>query len=161
MKSFDSVYGKNRNNAINEQKAAIDKDHATIVAAVKKEFGINDFRTLSEAERDSYRSMINEMWNKEVGLTEKGVAFLNESKLPLTPESTDEQVVKFIKKSISPSVERILQDVILKKESKIVKETKAAIDSQIGKKYSNKLYRQQVGEILVAYVAKAVNSIKL
>jgi len=161
MKSFDSVYGKKRNIAINEHKTAVDRDHSTIVAAVKKEFGINDFRTLTEAERESYRSMINEMWNREEGLTEKGVAFLNESKDTLTDKSTDEQIARFIKKSINPVVDRVLQDIVLKKESKIVKDTKAAIDSQIGRKYSNKAYREEVGKLLIAFVGKAINSIKL
>ena len=40
MKSFNTVYNKERNNAINEHKSVIDNDHARLLAAIKKEYGI-------------------------------------------------------------------------------------------------------------------------
>ena len=41
MKSFESVYNTKRCDAINEQRLAADADKAKLVAAIKKEYGVD------------------------------------------------------------------------------------------------------------------------
>ena len=100
MKSFENVYNTSKNVALNEQQKVFAADKDKLLAAIKHEYGVKDFNSLSEAEKSSYKSMLNEMWNSSTGMTEKGIAFLNESKAVLTEQSTDEQIEKYFKKSI-------------------------------------------------------------
>ena len=98
MKSFSTAYHISRKENKAEKETLIEQEHIKIVAAMKHEFGINNFGTLTEAEKKSYRSMLNEMWTRENGLTEKGIKFLTESVAPLTKDSTPEQIEKQFKK---------------------------------------------------------------
>ena len=69
MKTFSSAYYISKKQSIAEKETLIEQEHNKIIAAMKKEFGINSFSTLNESEKKSYRSMLKEMWNREKGLT--------------------------------------------------------------------------------------------
>ena len=43
MKTFSSAYYTSRKESIAEKTALVEQEHAKIVAAMKKEFGINSF----------------------------------------------------------------------------------------------------------------------
>ena len=116
MKSFENVYNTSKNVAINEQQKAFAADKAKLIAAIKHEYAVKDFNSLSEAERASYKSMLNEMWNSSTGITDKGVAFLNESKAVLTEKSTYEQIEKFFKKEFKVCVEDFISNGVHGKE---------------------------------------------
>lgn len=161
MKSFDSVYGTARTMAINEHKETVLKEKGKIVAAIKKEFCVNDFSTLDESEKDSYRAMINEMWNEKEGITEKGREFLNESVAPLTEKSTDDQIKRYIKRQLAPIADKVISDLISGKEPLPVVDIKKQIDEQTGKKYPKGPYKQQVYTILAEFIGKALKAVKL
>ena len=94
MKSFNTAYNVSKNNVKEARAALIEQERAELVAAIKKEYGINSFSALNESERKSYRAMVLKMWSKENGMNEKGRQFLAEGVIVLTPEATAEQVIK-------------------------------------------------------------------
>ena len=160
MKSFNTIYNKERNNAINEHKSVVDNDRAKLLAAIKREYGINDFSSLSEAEKVSYRNIINEMWDRENGLNEKGITFVNEAMKPLTEVSDDAAIEKYIIRSLSPNVDRILQDLILDKQNKTLIQVKATVENDTHKKLSKKRYVEIIGKVLLPFLSKKVNALK-
>lgn len=107
MKSFSSAYENSREEVKSQRAAIINQEHAEIVNAMKKTFGINNFSALNESERESYREMLHKMWNKEEGLTPAGVSFINESKTPITKKSTPEQVKSILKSKFKAAMNTI------------------------------------------------------
>ena len=106
MKTFSSAYYISKKQSIAEKETLIEQEHNKIIAAMKKEFGINSFSTLNESEKKSYRSMLKEMWNREKGLTAKGIKFINEAAAPLTPDSTPEQIKKAFQREIKANINK-------------------------------------------------------
>lgn len=160
MKSFNTVYNKERNNAINEQKAVADNDHAKLLAAIKKEYGVYDFASLSESEKASFKNIINEMWDRNNGLNEKGIAFVNEAMKPLTEISDDASIEKYIIRSLTPNADRILQDLILDKQNKTLVQVKETVEKDTHKKLSKKRYVEIIGKVLLPFLSKKVNALK-
>ena len=160
MKSFNTVYNKERNIAINEQRSAADNDRAKLLVALKKEYGINDFSALSEEEKASFKNIINEMWDKTNGLNEKGMSFVNEAMKPLTEMSTDEMIDNYIIKSLKPNAHEIVKDLMLDKESRFLADVKVDVERDTKKKISKKCYVGLIGKVILPYLGKKVNSIK-
>jgi len=161
MKSYNSVYKDERKNAINEQKSAVDKDRAKLIAAIKKGYCVDDFSSLDESTRAKFRNIINEMWNKETGLTEKGLAFVNEAASVLTELSTEEDIHKYVTRSLKANKEEILQKVATEKECKVLSNIKRNVEADTKKKLSKKLYMKWIGEVIVPLLSKKVNGIVL
>ena len=160
MKSFENVYNTSKNVALNEQQKVFAADKAKLLAAIKHEYGVKDFNSLSEAEKSSYKSMLNEMWNSSTGMTEKGIAFLNESKALLTEQSTDEQIEKYFKKEFKACVENAVQDMASGKECGCCKEIKAKVEADTKKKLSNKVAKQWMYAVCCDYIGSKIKSIK-
>lgn len=161
MKSFENVYNRSKHNAINEQQKAIAADKAKLVAAIKHEYGVQDFATLvNEAEKESFKAMLAEMWDRESGLTSKGVAFLNESAAVLTEKSTDEQIEKFFKREIKANVDKIVETLVLGKECSFCGELKKKIETYTKKKVSTKTAKQWIFDVCCAFIGQKVKSIK-
>jgi energy-converting hydrogenase A subunit M len=160
MKSFENVYNTSKNVALNEQQKVFAADKAKLLASIKHEYGVKDFNSLSEAEKSSYKSMLNEMWNSSTGMTEKGVAFLNESKAVLTEQSTDEQIEKYFKKEFKACVENAVQAMALGKECGCCKEIKAKVEADTKKKLSNKVAKQWMYAVCCDYIGSKIKSIK-
>lgn len=160
MKSFENVYNTSKNVAINEQQKVFAADKAKLIAAIKHEYAVKDFNSLSEAERDSYKSMLNEMWNSSTGITEKGVAFLNESKAVLTEQSTDEQIEKFFKKEFKACAEDFISNAVQGKECGCCKEIKAKVEEYTKKKLSNKVAKQWMYAVCCNYIGSKIKSVK-
>jgi energy-converting hydrogenase A subunit M len=160
MKSFENVYNTSKNVALNEQQKVFAADKAKLLAAIKHEYGVKDFNTLSEAEKSSYKSMLNEMWNSSTGMTEKGIAFLNESKAVLTEQSTDEQIEKYFKKEFKACVENAVQAMASGKECGCCKEIKAKVEADTKKKLSNKVAKQWMYAVCCDYIGSKIKSIK-
>lgn len=160
MKSFENVYNTSKNVALNEQQKVFAADKAKLLAAIKHEYGVKDFNSLSEAEKSSYKSMLNEMWNSSTGMTEKGIAFLNESKAVLTEQSTDEQIEKYFKKEFKACVENAVQAMASGKECRCCKEIKAKVEADTKKKLSNKVAKQWMYAVCCDYIGSKIKSIK-
>ena len=160
MKSFENVYNTSKNVALNEQQKVFAADKAKLLAAIKHEYGVKDFNSLSEAEKSSYKSMLNEMWNSSTGMTEKGIAFLNESKAVLTEQSTDEQIEKYFKKEFKACVENAVQAMASGKECGCYKEIKAKVEADTKKKLSNKVAKQWMYAVCCDYIGSKIKSIK-
>ena len=160
MKSFENVYNTSKNVALNEQQKVFAADKAKLLAAIKHEYGVKDFNSLSEAEKSSYKSMLNEMWNSSTGMTEKGIAFLNESKSVLTEQSTDEQIEKYFKKEFKACVENAVQAMASGKECGCCKEIKTKVEADTKKKLSNKVAKQWMYAVCSDYISSKIKSIK-
>ena len=160
MKSFENVYNTSKNVAINEQQKAFAADKAKLIAAIKHEYAVKDFNSLNEAERASYKSMLNEMWNSSTGITDKGVAFLNESKAVLTEKSTDEQIEKFFKKEFKVCVEDFISNAVNGKECGCCKEIKSKVEEYTKKKLSNKVAKQWMYSVCCDYIGSKIKSVK-
>lgn len=161
MKSFSTAYHISRKENKAEKEILIEQEHIKIVAAMKHEFGINNFGTLTEAEKKSYRSMLNEMWTRENGLTEKGIKFLAESVAPLTKDSTPEQIEKQFKKEVKANIIALVATLNSATPSfEAASKAKKTIEDQIGHKISSKDCKTWMYEVMAKYLADKIRSYK-
>ena len=160
MKTFDRVLDKQKNIAVNEQVKAATADKARLIAAIKHEYGFADFNSLNESEKESYKAMINEMWNSSTGLNEKGVAFINESAAVLTDKSTDEQIEKFCKKEIKACADHIVNCMVIGKECKCLINLKKNVEEGTKKKISNKVLKQWIYDVIFPWIGAKIKSVK-
>lgn len=161
MKSFSTAYHISRKENKAEKETLIEQEHIKIVAAMKHEFGINNFGTLTEAEKKSYRSMLNEMWTRENGLTEKGIKFLTESVAPLTKDSTTEQIEKQFKKEVKANIIALVATLNSATPSfEAASKAKKTIEDQIGHKISSKDCKTWMYEVMAKYLADKIRSYK-
>ena len=161
MKTFSSAYYISKKQSIAEKETLIEQEHNKIIAAMKKEFGINSFSTLNESEKKSYRSMLKEMWNREKGLTAKGIKFINEAAAPLTSDSTPEQIKKAFQREIKANINNYLA-VLLGGNGNIsdAGKLKSKLESELKKKISTKECKQWIYEIDSKELAKKINAFK-
>ena len=160
MKSFDNVYNKSKKQIINEQQKSYASDKAKLIATIKHEYGVQDFNSVSESERESYKSMIDEMWNPNTGINEKGIKFINESAAVLTEKSTDEQIEKFFKKEIKANAEKIVKCLVGCGECNCPSEVKANIEASTKRKLSNKTAKNWMYSVITDFVGSKIKSVK-
>ena len=161
MKTFSSAYYTSRKETRAEKQALVEQEHSKIIAAMKKEFGINDFSSLNESEKASYRSMLNAMWDRENGLNEKGIKFLTEAAAPLTPESTPEQVKKAFQREVKANINNYLSAICGSGSCEHAAKTKTKLEGELKKKISTKECKQWIYEIVGKEIAKKINGFKL
>ena len=154
MKSYNSVYKKEREISLNEHKAAVTNDRARLIAAMKHEYGINDFASLNETEKAMYKTAISEMWSPETGLNEKGIAFINEAMKPLTSASTPEMIDKYIKKNLENHAEEIFKDLANNKNPECLTIIKNEVEKSTGKKIKVSEYKTMIGNTIINKVLK-------
>ena len=159
MKSFNKVYQTSKQRTLNEQQRMFASDKARLIAAVKKEYGIQDFNTLSEKEKAEYKSVINEMWSKDRGLNEKGLQFLAEGSMPLTEKSTDEKIESWFKKGIREDIDNVIMHIVSKGECERCVKLKEQIEESTGRKIKVSLIRKWLGEEVCKYIATKINGI--
>ena len=160
MKSFDNVLNKEKKVAINEQQKVFAADKARLVAAIKHEYGVKDFNSVNEAEKESYKAMISEMWNASTGLNEKGIAFIDESAAVLTEKSTDEQIEKYFKKEIKACLENVMECMILGKDCGCLVDLKKKVEEDSKRKLSNKVAKQWIYDVCCNYIGSKIKSVK-
>ena len=160
MKKYDDVYNRSKKFTLDEKRETIDRQRSQIVAAVKHEFGINDFRSLRESEQASYKAMIDKMWNINEGITEEGRKFLNESAAPLTEKSTDEQIEKVFKRELKANLESNMNCILNGKDCVSISKTKNMIEGSTKRKISVKTYKQWIYDVCSKYVGDKIRSIK-
>lgn len=92
MNSYNNAYNNSRRDAKARDLEMYESQRIDLVNAIKREYGISDFSTLSESEKQAARKLITEMWSPKTGLNKAGMDFINEGKRTLKKESTLEQV---------------------------------------------------------------------
>jgi hypothetical protein len=162
MKSFGNAY-KNSKETINTQRASIvDTQHRQIVEAVKQMYGVHTFSNLSDSERLSIKSMILEMWNPTNGLTKSGKEFLNEGRVVLTPQSTEDNIKKFfVKSAITHIVSAINSEISYDELGAEIRAIKSSIESMIEGKCKISDLKKWVCEIACDNVVKKIKTMKL
>lgn len=161
MKSFNVVYGQQKYSAIAEKRSEVEKEHTLLVEAIKKEYVVNDFSKLNEAEKESYRALINEMWDKDNGLNEKGKAFINESAQVLTEKSTDAQIEKYIKREVKANCADICKCLVSSATCEFLEDLVDNVRETTKTKIANKVIKQWVLELCVKYMADKIKGLKL
>jgi hypothetical protein len=105
--------------------------------------------------------MLNEMWNRETGLTEKGVKFLNEAAAPLTKDSTPEQIEKYFKREIKANLIALFANINSSTPNfEHAAKAKKAVEDQIGHKLSNKDCKTWMYEVMSKYLADKIRGYK-
>ena len=60
MRNFKEVYNNNKSKVDENLKIVADKERVELLGAIRKEYGVKDFASLSESEKAQYRKLINE-----------------------------------------------------------------------------------------------------
>lgn len=162
MQSFSNACQNSKTNVLNEKNNIIDRQHNDIVNAIKKEYGISSFASLTESEKKSYKTLLFEMWSPKEGLTKKGERFLNESKTIITADSTDEQIVKYFSREILEQVKSYVNGGIsIARLEELSREVKTSMDEMRGSKVPAKLLKEALYQMICKEVLKNVRGFKL
>lgn len=160
MKSFNTVYKSKRALAESERRAVIDREHAELIAAVKREYGVSNLSSLSESEQKVCRRIISEMWTKENGLNESGKLYIAEGCAPLNENTSPEQIEKRFKREVKINVDEICKCLASGAECDALKKIKSELDAQLGKKISVKDAKKWTLDICSKHLASKIGSVK-
>jgi len=153
MKSFDNVYRDSKRDVLNERSERIEKEHAQVVSAVKRIYGVDDFGKLDECDRSYYRDLINSVWSKSEGLNEKGVRLVTESVVPLLEGCSDIDIEKRFKREISKDIKSIASCLIADSgECLILTNIKKKIEEECGRKVPVAKAKLWITEIVAKYL---------
>lgn len=161
MRNFKDVYNDNKSKVDENLRIVADKERVELLGAIRQEYGVKDFKGLSESEKLQYKKLINEMWSPETGLNERGRMLVNESKMTLSDTSTPEQVQKYFTKVIKGDIANFLlwlasDGVNGQSPLKVKKE----MEEQLGKKIDSKVLKNLLFEILCAYLKTKIGKTK-
>jgi sugar-specific transcriptional regulator TrmB len=115
MRSYNELHAAHAEKLNEAKRMQADKERLTLLSAIKNVYGVSNFNALSESDKCVYRNMINEMWNKETGLNEKGVKFVNESEVSLSNNSGTQEVIKYIEQAFRKNLEDYILVALNKK----------------------------------------------
>lgn len=161
MKSFSTAYYNSRREAKSDKEALVEQEHVKLVTAIKKEYGVDNFGTLNESEKASYKAMINKMWSRETGLTPEGVKFINESIATLTPESTPEQVEKAFRKEFRAKIQKFCIAIASGDTTAwddVIK-LKFRLESELGRKLLARDCKKWIYAEICAEIARDINKL--
>lgn len=162
MNTFSGAYQNSRESVLNEKKLVIERQKNDIVNAIKKEYGVSSFNSLTESEKKSFKSLILEMWNAENGLTKKGEKFLLESKTVLTADSTDEQIERYFKReALSAVKDKVAGNISQGRLEEILKSIKAGMDEMHKSKISTKSIKEWLLRMICEENARMIRAFKL
>lgn len=159
MRNFSKVYNSSKEISNIEKKNKIEREHLMILEAIKNEYMIDKFGSLNESDKQSYKSLILEMWDPKSGITKKGLDFLNESKLILTDKSTDDQIKKYFIKSVKIRIHEIMNN-LSRADITIINPLLNEIKEMTGKKVSNKDAKQWIYEVVCKHIGDIIKSYK-
>lgn len=100
MNSYNNAYNNSRRDAKARDLKVYESQRIELVNAIKREYGISDFSTLSESEKQAARKLITEMWSPKSGLNKAGEAFINEGARSLKKESTEDDIKREFKRRV-------------------------------------------------------------
>lgn len=160
MKSFNTVYNKKHALAESERRSIIDREHAELIVAIKREYGVANLSTLSESDQATCRRIISEMWTKENGLNDSGKLYIAEGCAPLNENTTPEQIEKRFKREVKINIDEICKCLASGSECAVIKKIKSELEEQLGKKISNKDAKVWVRDLCAKHIASKVSAIK-
>lgn len=160
MKSFNTVYKSKHALAESERRSVVDREHAELIAAVKREYGVNNLSSLSESEQTTCRRIISEMWTKENGLNESGKLYIAEGCAPLNENTSPEQIEKRFKREVKINVDEICKCLATGADCVVLKKIKSELDTQLGKKVSVKDAKKWTLDVCSKHLATKISSVK-
>ena len=160
MQSFSNIQERNANKILESKRIAADAQRVQLLGAIKKTYGIESFKSLSESEKSVYRNMINEMWDSVEGLNERGLKFVNESEITLSKESDKQEIIKFIEQEFRKNLMGYFEGMTGKRftggSNPITpKHVRDEVEKIIGKKYDPKNFKQIFKQVLADLVDKS------
>lgn len=149
MRSFSQIHESNANEIMLKKRAKADSQRVELLSAIKKTYGISNFNTLAESEKNIYRNIINEMWDPIEGLNDNGIKFVNESEIILSNQSSNPEIVKFIEQEFMKNMESYLLTILNKKvtNNKPVN-VRAEVEKFTGKKFKPENFKKIFKDII-------------
>ena len=141
MRSFSQIHESNANEIVLKKRAKADSQRVELLSAIKKTYGISNFNTLAESEKNIYRNIINEMWDPIEGLNDNGIKFVNESEIILSNQSSNPEIVKFIEQKFMKSI----NDYLLNSKPANVR---AEVEKFTGKKFKPENFKKIFKDII-------------
>lgn len=160
MQSFSNIQERNANKILESKRIAADAQRVQLLGAIKKTYGIESFKSLSESEKSVYRNMINEMWDSVEGLNERGLKFVNESEITLSKESDKQEIIKFVEQEFRKNLMGYFEGMTGKRftgNSNPIspKHVRDEVEKIMGKKYDPKNFKQIFKQKLAELVDKS------
>lgn len=154
MNSYNTVYNNGKKAAKVEQLALYESQRVELVNAIKREYGISDFSTLSEGQRKAFHKLVAEMWTKESGLNKSGEDFIKEGKRPLNESSSPDRIKKEYQRGVKTILNNKFSSSPLFNDSdaRNLAELKEDIEKKIEGKISAKDCKEWFYEAMCAYV---------
>lgn len=97
MRKFGVVYKEKQNKAMELHENHIAMDFKNIYNALLEHYNLTAINDLNEKSQISFLTELNQYWNEEAGLNEKGSAFLQKKSMRLNENSTPLQKKNFLK----------------------------------------------------------------
>lgn len=156
MRSYNELQAAHTEKMNEAKRMQADKERLTLLSAIKNVYGISNFNALSESDKRVYKNMINEMWNKESGLNEKGIKFVNESEISLSNNSGSQEVIKYIDQEFRKN----LEDYILAALNRKVTNNKPVnvrneVSKLTGKKFKPENFKKIFKDIICGMIDKS------
>ena len=134
MNSYNDAYNKSRRDVKARDLQVYESQRIDLVNAIKREYGISDFSTLSEGKKQAVRNLITEMWSPKTGLNKKGEDFIQNGNLPLNESSSPARIENAFKKGVIGllktkfSTAPIFNSSDKEEVTKLMEEIKAKVD---------------------------------
>lgn len=160
MNSYSNAYNSSRRDVKARELAVYESQRVDLVNAIKAEYGISDFSTLSEGKKKVVRNLITEMWSPKTGLNKKGEEFMQTRAIPLNESSSPEQVEKEYKKKVKALLNDKFSSSPLfnTSDARNLAEIKEGMEEKIGSKLPAKDCRMWFYEVMCAYVNAHLSS---
>lgn len=144
-KTFKSALLESKQEVLAMRKTKISEEHKLILESVKEEYNIADFNTLPKSEKKAMKSLILEFWNPKTGITNKGIKFINESVTTLTPDSTGEEIKKYVNALVNKNINTFLDTL---QDPEKIKGLIDKVHQSIMQLTKKKIKREQIAAII-------------
>lgn len=153
MKKFKSALLESKNEVLEMRKKKVSKEHKLILESVKDEYNITDFSLLPKDKKQAMKSLILELWNPKTGITNKGIKFINESVTTLTPDSTGEDIKKYVNALVNKNINTFLQSI---QNPEKIKRLIDKVHNSIMDMTKKKIKREQLARLIQDTLAPAM-----
>lgn len=153
MKKFKSVLLESKNEVLEMRKKKVSKEHKLILESVKDEYNVTDFSLLPKDKKQAMKSLILEFWNPKTGITNKGIKFINESVTTLTPDSTGEDIKKYVNALVNKNINTFLQSI---QNPEKIKRLIDKVHNSIMDMTKKKIKREQLARLIQDTLAPAM-----
>ena len=153
MKKFKSALLESKDEVLAMRKKKVSKEHKLILESVKDEYNVTDFSLLPNNKKKAMKSLILEFWNPKTGITNKGIKFINESVTTLTPDSTGDDIKKYVNALVNKNINTFLQSI---QNPKKIKGLIDKVHQSIMEMTKKKIKREQLARIIQDTLAPAM-----